>query len=274
VEGKVLKSGRKIRIKKIKTSEIEAEKIDVIPYELLLTIYLNNISISTISCSPFNLIMLTVGFLINNGYIDKYSDINLLKICDHENNGIAGQNKFSRKVEVFTTVKSDENVILQNQKYISSACGSIDDFILGKDLKKIKSSIRVNSEVILKLNIETLKHQRHKKAHGGLHSAALFDKNGIISVIMEDIGRHNCIDKIAGHILIKRLPVNDKIIFTTGRLSLDIIYKISKMLIPVIVTNSSITYSAAITARKLNLTAIGYARGGRFNIYSCPRRVT
>ncbi|MBM3709776.1 MAG: formate dehydrogenase accessory sulfurtransferase FdhD [Actinobacteria bacterium] len=274
MDGKVLKSGRKIRIKKIKASEIEAEKIDIIPSELLLTIYLNNISISTISCSPFNLIEMTIGFLINNGYVDKYSDINLLKICNNENNETAGQNKFSRKIEVFTTVKSDKNVILKNQKYISSACGSIDDFVLGNKLQKIKSNVRVNSEVILKLNIETLKHQKHKKAHGGLHSAALFDKNGSISVIMEDIGRHNCIDKITGHILTKRLPINDKIIFTTGRLSLDIIYKISKMLIPVIVTNSSITYSAAIMARKLNLTAIGYARGGRFNIYSCPRRVT
>jgi len=274
VEGKVLKLGRKIIIKKVKLTEIEAEKIDIIPSELLLTINLNNISISTISCSPFNLIELTVGFLINNGYIDNYSDINLLKICDHENNGVVEQNKFSRKVEVFTTVKSDKNVILQNQKYISSACGSIDDFVLGKKLQKIKSNVRVNSEVILKLNIETLKHQKHKKAHGGLHSAALFNKDGDVLVLMEDIGRHNCIDKIAGHILIKRLSVNDKIIFTTGRLSLDIIYKISKMLIPIIVTNSSITYSAAIMARKLNLTAIGYARGGRFNIYSCPRRVT
>ncbi|HEY0089890.1 MAG TPA: formate dehydrogenase accessory sulfurtransferase FdhD, partial [Candidatus Lokiarchaeia archaeon] len=72
---------------------------------------------------------------------------------------------------------------------------------------------------------------------------------------------------------IKKIPAQDKIIFTTGRLSIDVVYKICRMQIPIIVTNSSVTFSAALLAKKTNLTVIGYARSGRFNIYSGSRRI-
>ena len=121
--------------------------------------------------------------------------------------------------------------------------------------------------------METSVYQKYKKKFGGIHSAAVFDSYGRLKNIMEDIGRHNCIDKIFGYMLINNLQFSDKIIFTTGRLTVDIIYKICNMSIPVVVTNSSITSSAVLLAKEANLTAIGYARGKRFNIYSCPRRI-
>ena len=65
----------------------------------------------------------------------------------------------------------------------------------------------------------------------------------------------------------------DKMIFSSGRASLDLVFKASKMSVPVIITNSSVTYNAAETAQKAGLTLIGSARGKRFNIYSCPERI-
>ena len=126
---------------------------------------------------------------------------------------------------------------------------------------------------MLGLNKKTSGQQKYKKEFGGLHSAALFNKDGNLLNLVEDIGRHNCIDKIAGYMFIKKIPAQDKIIFTTGRLSIDVIYKICRMQIPIIVTNSSVTFSAALLAKKINLTVIGYARSGRFNIYSGSRRI-
>lgn len=273
MEDKISKLGKKIKIEKIKASSGKADLIDIIPFELLLTISLNGNAISTISCSPANLIELTVGYLTNNGYIESYSDIELLKICSQDIGKIINRNDLASKIEVSAAIDKDKIRHSDSLRFISLECGSIDDFIFEKGLKKIKSNLRIASDIILSLNMETVSKQRYKKEFGGLHSAALFNKNGNLLNLVEDIGRHNCIDKIAGFMLIKRLSPEDKIIFTTGRLGIDVIYKICRMQIPIIVTNSSITFSAAVLAKKINLTVIGYARGSRFNIYSWPRRI-
>ncbi|MBE3114219.1 MAG: formate dehydrogenase accessory sulfurtransferase FdhD [Actinobacteria bacterium] len=273
MEDKISKLGKKIKIEKIKASSGKADLIDIIPFELLLTISLNGNAISTISCSPANLIELTVGYLTNNGYIESYSDIELLKICSQDIGKIISRNNLASKIEVSAAIDKDKIKHSDSLRFISLECGSIDDFIFEKGLKKIKSNLRIASDIILSLNMETVSKQRYKKEFGGLHSAALFNKNGNLLNLAEDIGRHNCIDKIAGFMLIKRLSPEDKIIFTTGRLGIDVIYKICRMQIPIIVTNSSITFSAAVLAKKINLTVIGYARGSRFNIYSWPRRI-
>ena len=267
------KLGRKINIFRIDSSAGRTPLYDTIPSELLLTVSLNGNPVATLSCSPENLIELAIGFLINNGYIQQYSDINLLRICGEDINRIIGSKELSIRIEV-TAENVDAGATDKSiTRFISSGCGSIDDLILETELEKIKSGIRISSDIILKLNLETKKSQKLKKEFGGLHSASLFDAGGNLLRIVEDLGRHNCIDKIAGFIHLKKIGADDKIIFTTGRLSIDLIYKISKMSVPVLVTNSSITYSAAMLAKKIGLTAIGYARGGRFNIYSNPRRI-
>jgi FdhD protein len=268
-----LDPGKKVKIEKFKTDEFNKNFQDIIPAELLLNIFLNKIAVSTISCSPGNLIELTTGYLINNGYINNYSDIDLIRLCSNELDDEINKNILGGRIDV-SSKSTGINFKKNNQiRYISPSCGNIYDFVLNGPLVKINSSIKITPGTILKLNSETLDHQKFKKEFGGLHSGTLFDSKGRFLAIFEDIGRHNCIDKIAGHALINNINLLDKIIFTTGRLSLDVILKVSKMLVPVIVTNSSITYSAVNLAKKLNLTAIGYARSGRFNVYSCPSRI-
>ena len=273
MENRISKLGKKIKIKKIKSSSGSANLIDVIPFELLLTISLNGKCISIISCSPANLIELTIGYLVNNSYIVNYSDIELLKICSNNINKATSRNNPTLKIEVSAAASKNNIIYPDSLKFIPSGCGSIDDFILKKSLKKIKSSIRISSDTVLGLNKKTAGQQKYKKEFGGLHSAALFNKDGNLLNLVEDIGRHNCIDKIAGYMFLKKIPAQDKIIFTTGRLSIDVVYKICRMQIPIIVTNSSVTFSAALLAKKINLTVIGYARSGRFNIYSGSRRI-
>jgi len=270
---KTSKLGKKIKIKKIKASSGKAEVVDIIPFELILIISLNNNIISTISCSPVNLIELTIGYLINNGYIKNYSDLKLLKICNQNIENIISRNGLSLKIKVTATTDENKSRRPDSLKSISLECGNIDDFIFKKGLNKLKNNLKVSSDSILGLNMKATGSQKYKKEFGGLHSAALFDKNGNLLNITEDIGRQNCIDKILGYMLIKNLSSQDKIIFTTGRLGIDLVYKICKMKIPIIVTNSSVTFSAVAFAKKMNLTVIGYARGGRFNIYSTPRRI-
>jgi FdhD protein len=271
-----LKIAKKIKIKKIKSSSDTEILQDTIPSELFLTIILNNNDIATISCSPSKLTELTAGYLINNGYIRKYSEITDINIINFSKDSLDKENRLSLfNIVANVSISPKKNALnyLDSKKFTSFKFESLNEFIVKQKLNHIKSSIKVSKNAILKLNSITLEQQEFKKKFGGLHSAALFDKDGNILILIEDIGRHNCIDKIEGYILINNIDPSDKIIFTTGRLSFSVIYKICRMSVPVIVTNSSITYSAVRLAKKLGLTAVGYARDGRFNIYSGANRI-
>ncbi|MBC7333806.1 MAG: formate dehydrogenase accessory sulfurtransferase FdhD [Actinobacteria bacterium] len=288
MEDKFLGLGNKIEAIKVKPL-LGWEKIDdTLPSELLLTIILNDETVSVVSCSPENEIELVVGYLISNGYICHYSRINTVSLCDVEAGeravsvaGRAKKEKFalpSRKAVVNVEVDGEESLrtIRKNknfQLYLSSGCGSIDDLIIEGDISEVSGKAIFYQDIILKLNLETSSHQEYRKRIGGLHSSALFDREGKLLVIMEDLGRHNSIDKVIGYAFLNSINLSDKIIFTTGRITLDTVYKAAKVSVPLVVTDCSVSYGAALLARRLNLTLIGYARGQRFNIYSCPWRV-
>jgi len=108
------------------------------------------------------------------------------------------------------------------------------------------------------------------KAYGGVHGAKYV--NSDFSVLVEDIGRHNCIDKIAGIMLGKNVKRNG-IMFVSGRISSEIITKIVRMEIPVIVSRSTPTVPAIKLAQKYGVTVIGYLRGESGIIYSGTERI-
>jgi FdhD protein len=262
-------TANKINAEKIRSDLSREDFSDMIPFELFLTIRLNGKDISTISCSPVNLTELAVGYLVNNGYVDDYSHIGLVSICAQD----LRKDQVCLTADIKSGGRQSRSLESKSPLYLSSACGTIDDFVLGISIPGISSSKSFDSSDILMLNSLSRTGQDLKKKYGGLHSAALFGQKAQLLKTSEDLGRHNCIDKIAGFMLINKIEPDDKIIFTTGRVSMDLIYKVCKMAVPVIASNSSVTYSAAAAAKKMNLTVIGYARGGRFNIYSCPERI-
>ncbi len=273
--------GSRIKIEKVGPGGNIEEKQDIIPREILMHLFLNGEKISVVSCSPGNIIELASGYAVSNGYIDGYNKIDLIELCKENEksedfNKNIGPMPENTIVRIKTHTDPDKDRILAGSggiKYISPGCGSIDDAIAAELPPSIKSSMEADADIILELNSKNLSKQKYKNAFGGLHSASLFDSSGEMILAMEDIGRHNCLDKIFGRIFIRELDPSDKIIFTSGRISLDLVFKVSRVSIPVVVTNSSVTHSAAVLADKIGLTIIGYARGNRFNIYSCPERI-
>ena len=90
---------------------------------------------------------------------------------------------------------------------------------------------------------------------------------------MEDVGRHNAIDKIAGYMFLNKVKPNDKIFYTTGRLTSEMIIKSVKMRIPIVISRSGFTASGVELARRANLTLIGRAKGKRFTVLSGEKRI-
>ena len=89
----------------------------------------------------------------------------------------------------------------------------------------------------------------------------------------EDIGRHNAIDKVFGECILKELPTDDHIVVTSGRVSSEIIYKVVKRNIPILISKSAPTNRGVELATDLGITLVGFVREGRMNLYTHARRV-
>ena len=111
------------------------------------------------------------------------------------------------------------------------------------------------------------------KETGGCHGAAIFDSNGKILSVKEDIGRHNAIDKVIGDLLLLGKKFNDKILISTGRLTGDSVLKAIRAKIPIVASLSAAIESGIRLAFAYGITLIGFVRGARLNIYTHPERI-
>lgn len=136
----------------------------------------------------------------------------------------------------------------------------------------LDSTVSVNSQQVLSLIRMHQEQSQLFQQTGAVHSAGLCLGSEIIS-FHEDIGRHNAVDKLAGDILLNDIDVNHKIVTLSCRMSLEIVGKLVKTNIPVIISNAAPTQPAVELARKTGITMIGFARNNRFNIYTHSQRV-
>jgi FdhD protein len=107
---------------------------------------------------------------------------------------------------------------------------------------------------------------------GGVHSAALCDTSSIL-IFHEDIGRHNAIDKIFGQCLLQGISVDERMIITSGRVSSEIVYKVAKGEVPILISKSAPTDRGVALADGLGITLIGFVRDNKMNVYTNRWRI-
>lgn len=247
-----------IDILRVKGEDITKEE-DILIIEYPFTIFLDDNEIITLLCSPKSLKELTIGFLYSEGFIDNVSNIKDISI--DEENGIAYVYLWERKS---LTEK------LQGKRTITSGCGKGTLFYNVLDSfksKKIEKPLNIKVE-----EIKTLIKEFNFKSElflntGGVHSCALCSKTGIL-IFEEDIGRHNALDKILGKAFIDNMELSDKIVLVSGRISSEMLIKVAKRGIPVIISRAAPTSLSVELARELNIMIVGFARGEKMNIYS------
>ncbi|WP_332693936.1 formate dehydrogenase accessory sulfurtransferase FdhD [Halalkalibacter lacteus] len=237
---------------------------DEVAIEFPLTIYINQEEFATMVCSPRDLEEMVIGFLASEGVIRFKKEIKQLTL--DPDRGFA-------YVELYT--KEIKNQQYFSKRFIGSCCGKSRQFYFQNDVRTAKTSM-ITSTITAEQCIHLMKKMQETSLvfinTGGVHNAALCTSNELI-VSRSDIGRHNALDKLYGYSLLNGIPVKDKVLVFSGRISSEIITKAAKIGVGIVLSKSAPTDLAIQLAEDLNITAVGFIRGSSFNIYSKPERI-
>jgi len=229
--------------------------VDVVVTEFPLTITLNNYEVVTLLCSPTDLEYLAIGFLFSEGLIESKDDIREIKVDDE-----------GGMVQVET--KKDRGLVnLPSSRRLVTSGGGRGAPFYHQAQAKVESDIEISVGEAFTLVDDFVQRSAVFKATGGVHSAALCDTKSIL-VFSEDIGRHNAIDKVFGECLLKDIPTAGRLLITSGRVSSEILLKVAKRDVPVLISKSAPTSMGVRLASDLGITLIGFARGKRMNLYA------
>jgi FdhD protein len=248
---------------KIIGSSVEGT-IDEVASELPVRLVLNDEPLVTLLCTPSELEELAVGFLLTEGILREKKAIKKLEIDEKE---------LSVRIEL-SDLPPDFSKMFE-KRTISSGCGKGVTFtsyrreadrrieakgqILSlKDIRKLLGTFRNISSLYLDT--------------GGVHSAGLSDGKEVL-FFSEDIGRHNAVDKLIGKAFLQSVPVENKILITSGRVTSEIMTKAGRNRFPILISRAAPTCMAVSYAEDMGITLIGFARGDRMNIYTWPNRI-
>lgn len=220
---------------------------DLVAKEVRVELIVNEQPCFSLYASPTNLKELVIGFLYNADFVKEDLVIREMKISNNNENEI-------RVYVSLDTASKEQRFITLNR------------------FKEPLLDFKISKDKIFELYRKFQQKTKLFKLTGCFHSACLCSKDEII-FFTEDIGRHNTVDKTIGFALSNHLPLEDKILMISGRITSEMVYKLARWKIPLVVSKGAATSLAIELAEKNHLTLIGFLRGERFNVYSHPERI-
>jgi len=229
-----------------------------------LTLYLDKreiVTLMTLGAAPEALVL---GYLRNQRLVDDIEDIAAVQV-DWETDSAA----------VTTHAGSRDIAAQMSRRTVTTGCGQGTMFgDLMENLEKIvlPDEGRIDPATLGLLLDNVRRHESIYKEAGAVHGCALAGPDGKILMFVEDVGRHNAVDAIAGQMWLDAVSGADKIFYTTGRLTSEMVIKTAQMGIPVLVSRSGLTQMGHAIAERVGLTMIGRAQGKHYLLFTGHRR--
>lgn len=225
--------------------------------ESIVSLTVNGETWLSFTCTPTHLEELCVGFLFNENIIKAADEVEVVKVCEN------GQN-----VDVWL----NHSVERPNQWRRTSGCTGGVTTGRNHPLDTIQVNRRIHPEQVM-IGMDQLLHaQQLYRQTRGVHCSAISDGMNL-QLIAEDIGRHNTLDKLAGLWLMRKEDFRPEILFSTGRISSEMLEKSARMGVGLVVSRTSPTSLSIERAEEARITLIGYARRDQFTVYTHPERL-
>ncbi|WP_410604167.1 formate dehydrogenase accessory sulfurtransferase FdhD [Amycolatopsis sp. lyj-90] len=255
----------------------DVRRPDALAAEEPLEIRVGGKALAVTMRTPGNDVELAHGFLLSEGVLTSREDIAVARYCDGVDD--QGRNTYNvLDIALAEGVAPPETGVERNF-YTTSSCGvcgkaALDAVKLRSRFSPGKSGFAVSKDVLAKLPDTLRTHQKVFSSTGGLHAAALFDAEGNLAVVREDIGRHNAVDKVLGWALQEgRIPAADTGLLVSGRASFELVQKAAMAGIGLLAAVSAPSSLAAELAEENGMTLIGFLRGDSMNLYTGEQRV-
>ena len=219
---------------------------------------------------------LAAGFLFAEGLISSVDDFATLGYCLGDD--LTAEQQYNVVTVELRAPTLPDFAGFERNFDVSSACGvcgkeSLDQ-IERRGIERVTSALSVSPDLITSLPEKLRAAQRVFSGTGGLHAAGLFDAEGTLLSLREDVGRHNAVDKLIGQqVLEGKLPLSERIVLVSGRTSFEIAQKVAAAGAPILAAVSAPSSLAIDVADRFGLTLIGFLRGETFNIYTGPHRI-
>ncbi len=269
-----------VKYKQNQTSTIDElvsieEPLEMIIYYKKNNDWINN-SISITMRTPKNDEDLIVGLLFSEGIIQKTSEIKKVELLGHK----TGKFKLQNKIRV--TLNNSKNLDVKHLRrnfLTNSSCGicgkaSMDSLEIICKTKINKDNPKIKNSLITRIPKLLMQKQSEFSKTGGIHASALFDQNGKVLVIREDIGRHNALDKVIGHSFKNSIfDTKNQFIACSGRLSFELVQKTLMANIGLLMGVGAPTSLAIDLAKRFDITLIGFVKTDSFNIYCGENRI-
>jgi len=235
-----------------KTGRLREVKGEVVR-EQPLTVFVNGRKFITLLASPEKLDCLVVGYLWLEKVITSLADVRRLSVSE---------------VDGRAEVELMHEVELPTERILTSGCGGGITFRIDPRLfPRIESSLRVEPARLFERMKDLYLRAVGYRSSRGIHGAALADPDRLL-LMAEDVGRHNAVDKVVGQSLLAGVPMTDRILLNTGRISSEMLLKGARMGVPLVVSRTSPTEMAVSLAEQLGITVVGYLQHDSLSVYA------